>query len=87
MAEIQHIAWTFLLLFACGSCFFGVRRDTFWWAMMAGVAGLAFAFNGAHELGQLVDVIEGRQREIRLTAETAIGGILWIARTGRWLHG
>lgn len=84
----QHLAWTVIIFFACASCFFGVRRDTFWFATLAGFSAIALAFNGWHELNQLLDVMEGQQREIRLTLEVALAGILWISRTSRWLsHG
>lgn len=84
---MQHLLWTFLLLFACGSCMVGVRKDSFWWGMVAGVCAIALALNGFHELGNLMDVMEGLDRPIMLTAETAGAGLVWIFRTGRWLHG
>lgn len=84
----QHLVWTVLIIFACVSCFFGVRRDTFWFAMLAGVAAIALAFNGWHELNMLLDVMEGQARQIRLNLEVGLAGLLWITRTNRWLaHG
>lgn len=85
MDVLLHLSWTLAVTFACVSCFFGVRRDEFAWAWMAGAAAAALALNSAHEMQQMLRVMEGSSRDIRVNLEVLLGMALWIYRLPKWV--
>jgi hypothetical protein len=85
MEILQQLMWTFVIIFACVSCFVGVRRDTFWFSVAAAIGAISLSFNGAAELGRLLYAMEGIYRPIEVTLEVAAALLLWGWRLTRWV--